>query len=313
VRSFALGGALDGNGFSNVMYVGTDGFGPLIPTTPPGGHVWVSTNVAGGTSTWVDQTGRVNPNNFPISGIVMDRSDKQGLTAYISVMGFSTANFPTSHLWQTTNGGSSWTDFSANLPDAPANGVLVDSGSTPTNGTLYVATDVGVFSSSTAAPSWSEVGPAPSSGTAGYLPNVAVSALGMFIDSAGNKWLRASTYGRGMWQFLLTTFPDFSLSVSNTPLTVFASQEPALFKGAVAGLDGYSSSVTMSCTSGATAPPPICSVAPGSVIPTAAGAPFTVTASGAPQSYAFYVHAAGPIRMESRTTLPSPLTWLTLL
>jgi large repetitive protein len=293
VRSLAAGGALGGDGFSNVIYAGTDGFGPLIPTVPPGGHVWVSTNVAGGTSTWVDQTGSINPNSFPISGIAMDRSDKQGLTAYVSIMGFSTTSFSTSHVWQTTNGGISWTDFTANLPDAPANAVLVDPGSVPTNGTVYVGTDVGVFSSSTAAPNWTEVGPAPNSGQAGFLPNVAVTALGMFIDSAGSKWLRASTYGRGMWQILLTTFPDFSLSVSNTPLTVFFSQQPAQFNGTIVGLDGYSSLVILSCTPGSTAPPPTCSVAPGSVMPTAAGAPFAVTASGTPQTYSFYVHAVG--------------------
>src|SRR5580704_3552738 len=77
VRSLAAG-VLDPNtGLSNVMYVGTDGYGPLIPTTPPGGHVWVSTNVAGGLSTWVDQTGSINPNNYPISGVAMDTSDIQ--------------------------------------------------------------------------------------------------------------------------------------------------------------------------------------------------------------------------------------------
>ena len=132
VRSFAAG-VLDTNtGFSKVMYAGTDGFGPLIPTIPPGGHVWVSTNVAAGPSTWVDQTGPINPDNFPISGIAMDNSDKQGLTAYVSIMGFSTASFPTSHVWQTTNGGASWTDFTANLPDAPANAVVVDPATTGT-------------------------------------------------------------------------------------------------------------------------------------------------------------------------------------
>src|ERR1022692_3057366 len=90
VRAVAAGGSLDKNtGFSNVIYAGTDGFGPLIPTTPPGGHVWVSTNVAGGLSTWVDQTGPINPSNFPVSGIAMDSSDKQGLTAYVGIMGFS--------------------------------------------------------------------------------------------------------------------------------------------------------------------------------------------------------------------------------
>jgi hypothetical protein len=136
VRSAAAGGALDANGFSNVIYAGTDGFGPLVPTSPPGGHVWVSTDVAGGASTWVDQTGAINPNNFPISGIAIDSSDTQGLTAYVGVMGFSTVSFPTSHLWKTSDGGGSWTNFTADLPNAPVNAVLVDPGSVPTNGTV---------------------------------------------------------------------------------------------------------------------------------------------------------------------------------
>src|SRR5580692_1598450 len=293
VRSLAAG-VLDTNtGFSKVIYAGTDGDGPLIPTIPPGGHVWVSTNVAAGPSTWVDQTGSINPHNFPISDIAMDSSDRQGLTAYVSIMGFSTLSFPTSHVWQTTNGGFSWTDFTANLPNAPANAVVVDPGSVPTNGTIYVGTDVGVFSSTTATPNWTEVGPAPNSGQAGFLPNVAVTALGMFIDVAGNKWLRASTYGRGVWQFLLTTIPDFSLSLSNTPLTAFVTQLPGKFDGSIFALDGYNFQVIMSCIAGSTAPPPTCSVAPGSIVPTLAGVPFTVTVSGPPQTYIFYVQGVG--------------------
>jgi large repetitive protein len=125
VRSMAAGVADMNTGFSKVMYAGTDGFGPLLPTSPAGGHVWVSTNVEGGPSTWVDQTGAINPNNFPISGVAMDSSDTLGLTAYVSIMGFSTPSFPTSHLWQTTDGGFSWADFSGtppnSLPNAPAN------------------------------------------------------------------------------------------------------------------------------------------------------------------------------------------------
>ena len=181
VRSMAAG-VLDTNtGFSKVIYAGTDGFGPLIPTVPPGGRLWVSTNVAAGPSTWVDQTGSINPNNFPISGIAMDTSDTQGLTTYVSIMGFSTASFPTSHVWQTTNGGFSWTDFTANLPNAPANAVVVDPTTSGFPGRVYVATDVGVFWSFTASPNWQELGPAPNSGQAGYLPNVAVTALGIFV------------------------------------------------------------------------------------------------------------------------------------
>ena len=284
VRSFAAGGALDGNHFSNVIYVGTDGFGPLVPTTPPGGHVWVSTNVAGGPSTWVDQTGPINPDNFPISGIAMDNSDKQGLTAYVGIMGFSSVSFSTSHVWQTTD--DLWTDFTANLPNAPVNAVLVDPGPDKIHGTLYVGTDVGVFSTSTGNANWTEVGPAPGSGP-GYLPNVAVTALGMFYDTTGNKWLRASTYGRGIWQFPLIVTPDFFLSVSNTPLTLYSENLPAQFSGLATALNGYSSQISMTCAKGATQPPTQCSIDPPNLVPSARGTAFTVTASDLPGNYMF--------------------------
>ena len=139
-------------------------------------------------------------------------------------------------------------------------------------------------------------GPAPGSGQSGYLPNVAVTALGMFNDTSGNKWLRASTYGRGVWQFPLVIVPDFYLSVSNTPMTEYAGQQPALFDGSAVALGGYNFQVTLNCIPGATAPPPTCSVAPGSLTPTAypPGTVFHVTASGAVQDYSFLVQGTDP-------------------
>src|SRR5205823_12115951 len=113
----------------------------------------------------------------------------------------------------------SWTDFNANLPDAPVNSIVVDSASR--GGTIYVGTDVGVFASSTGNPSWSEVG--PTAGQLGFLPNLAVTSLKLF-NSGGLKRLRAGTYGRGIWEWNLITTPDFQLSISNNPLTVFAGQ-----------------------------------------------------------------------------------------
>jgi hypothetical protein len=51
VRALAAGGAKDANGFSNVIYAGTGGTGPLSTGLPTGGPRWVSTNVAAGSST----------------------------------------------------------------------------------------------------------------------------------------------------------------------------------------------------------------------------------------------------------------------
>lgn len=286
VRSLAAGGPLDGNGLSNVIYAGTDGFGPLIPTIPTGGHVWVSTNADGGTSTWIDQTGSINPSAFPISGIALDSSDPTGLTAYVTIMGFHV-----SHVWKTTNGGASWTDFTGNLPDAPADAVLVNAGTSPLTGTVYVGTDVGVFSSFTAAANWTEVGPPPSSGESGYLPNVPVTALRIFNDGT-DEWLRASTYGRGIWQFPLITTPDFLISISNTPLTVFAGSQ-GVFQGLVFALDGYANSVNLNCIAGATAPPSTCTVSPNGVTPSSSGTPFTITTSGSDGTYSFEAQGIG--------------------
>jgi len=293
VRTLTAGGPPDNNGFSNVMYAGTDGFGPLIPTIPAGGHVWVSNNVAGGDSSWVDQTGSINPNAFPISSIAIDTSDPTGLTAYVSIMGFHV-----SHVWQTTNGGVTWLDFTANLPDVPANSLLVDPGSNPSNGTLYVGTDVGVFSSSTASPNWTEVGPAPNSGSPGFLPNVAVTALNMSNNGSG-KLLRASTYGRGLWQFPVT--PTFVPSVAGTPMTVFTNQLPAHFSATVL-FYGYTSSVNLTCQPPAQA---TCTLQPANVTPSSPS--FTITANGPIGTSAFVIKGVGTDPDQLTATAPFTL------
>jgi len=106
-----------------------------------------------------------------------------------------------------------------------------------------------VFQSSTASANWTELGPIPSSGQASFLPKVAVTALAIF-NSGGQKLLRASTYGRGIWQFnLLFTriFPILSPTRTNR-----ADAKTVTFNGTVKALNGYTGSITLSCTAGAT-------------------------------------------------------------
>jgi len=262
VRSLAAGGPP--GSVSNVVYAGTDGFGP-INTFPAGGHLWVTTNAAGGAGTWADRTGVINPGSFPISSIAIDSSITGGGTAYAAIMGFGV-----SHVWKTTDAGQSWIDFgkvSDGLPDSPANAIVVDSSSIPS--IVYVGTDEGVFSTGTAGPSWVEVGPI--SPQPGFLPSVSVTALRIF-NSGGIKRLRASTYGRGIWEFR----SDFQASFSNNPLTVFVGQT-AVFTGTLTASSGYNASVDLSCAAPSSL---VCVVSPNQATPLPSGVPMTVTVTG---------------------------------
>jgi hypothetical protein len=277
VRSLAAGGTKDVNGLSNVVYAGTDM--QLFPGAPAGGHIWVTTNASAAPTAWIDRTGATNPLHFPVSGVAIDTSDPTGNTAYIAVMGFHV-----SHVWKTSNAGQTWTDFTANLPDSPANALLADSVAR----VLYVGTDVGVFSTSTTSPSWTELGPAPNSGQAGYLPNVSVTALRIY-SSGGIKRLRASTYGRGIWEINLIVTPDYFFTVPTPTLTAFPTQN-ATFSGTLTAVNGFNALVTLSCTG---AKPTNCTPTPASPQPTPTGTTFTVAAGSAVGDYFFNIHAVG--------------------
>jgi len=300
VRALAAGGPTNANG-SQVIYATTDGPGPNNLTSPIGGNVWVTTNAAaisGTASAFVNVTlngpggSSINPNQFPVSGVAIDSSDPTGNTAYVTVMGFTGGP---GHVWQTTNAGNTWTDWTgfggvSPLPDSPVNAVVVD----PSAHIIYVGTDVGVFQSPTSAAAWTEVGPAsnPSGTASGFLPNVAVTALALF-NSGGQKLLRASTYGRGVWQFNPLAMPDFQIAVSNTPLTVFAG-DTATFTGTLTAVNGYDNSVELSCTAGSTSVPNPCIPSPVSLTPNSTGAPFSLAAgTSTVADYNFNVQGAG--------------------
>ena len=84
-------------------------------------------------------------------------------------------------VFETSNGGTSWSDISGNLPDAPMDDVVFE------NGNLVVGSDFGAFTSSDNGATWSRLGT--------NLPNVVVSQL--TLDPNGQ--LVAATHGRGIW------------------------------------------------------------------------------------------------------------------
>ncbi|MBO0869973.1 MAG: hypothetical protein J2P15_15540, partial [Micromonosporaceae bacterium] len=120
-----------------------------------------------------------------ITGISIDTANPS--KTYVSISGYARhwiigPNDPgVGHVYQTTNGGSSWTDVSGNLPDLPANTIVQH------NGNLIVGNDTGVFVSSNNGSTWSRVGT--------NLPNVVVGQLS--VDPNGT--LVAATHGRGIW------------------------------------------------------------------------------------------------------------------
>jgi hypothetical protein len=277
--------------FPEILYAGTDGFGPLVTSGPMGGHVWVSDPQD--PTSWSDQTGTINPGHFPVSAIAIDPFDVQtdpiagtaGQAAYVALTGYGTGN----HVWKTVNGGLTWLAFDGfapnNLPDVPANALVVDSNAQ--GGSVYVGTDQGVYVTGTNDPnttSWLPVG----GGVGGKLPNVPVTALQIYNDGA-TKILRAATYGRGVWQFVLATTPDFQVSIPAPSQTVLVGQI-AHFAGKLTALNSYASSVTLSCV--VTGGQPQCSPTPSHVSSINATA-FDVAASAPLGDYAFKLHALG--------------------
>ncbi len=301
VRALAAGGPTSANG-SEVIYATTGGSGPNELSTPVGGNVWVTTNataVSGTVSNFANTTlngpggSSINPNQFPISSVAIDSSDPTGNTAYVTVMGFTAlpGQVGPGHVWQTTNAGANWIDFTGTganaLPDSPANAVVVD----PSAHMVYVGTDVGVFESPTSTAAWTELGPSSSGQQSGFLPNVAITALALF-NSGGQKLLRASTYGRGVWQFNLVATPDFQIAVSDNPLTAFVGTTPT-FNGTVTAVNGYNSSVTLSCTAGSSSPPSPCTPNPASFTPASTGTTFSVATGNAIGDYSFDLQGMG--------------------
>jgi hypothetical protein len=82
--------------------------------------------------------------------------------------------------------------------------------------------------------------------------------------------------------------PDFAIAVTPTPNTTAVNQN-VTWSGTLTALNGYSGSVTLSCTAGA---PGTCGIVPASVTPTAGGTAFTVTlGSAAPGTFTFTIQA----------------------
>jgi len=273
ITAMAAGGPVNAGHGSEVIYAGT-----------AAGHVFRTVIASGGPSTWIEVTNSINPRGYQISGVAIDPSDPSGQTAYVTIMGFGI-----SHVWKTTNAGANWINYDpspgTSLPDAPADAVVVD----PENSlVIYVATDVGVYTTSNGGASWSEVGPASGPG---QLPNVTAVALRIF-NSGGQKLLRVGTHGRGIWQTFIG-FPDYSFSPQTSVVRLFPNQDGG-FSGNLTGINGYNNTVTISCDAGSGTLPPTCNGGDVTPAPPTYVVPFSVSTGGTSVAdYQFNIKGTG--------------------
>jgi photosystem II stability/assembly factor-like uncharacterized protein len=138
-------------------------------------HLYKTTN--GGTS-WANIT---RPNSYgQITSIAINLLTENIL--WLSISGF----YASEKVFQSLDGGSTWTNITGSLPNYPANTIVNDPASA--HG-LYLGTDLGVYYRDSVLGDW-----VPFSKN---LPNVVISELELF--SQGQK-IRAATYGRGLWE-----------------------------------------------------------------------------------------------------------------
>jgi len=146
------------------LYVGTDT-----------GRLWKTHDLG---ATWNEFVDEGLPKRW-VTRVAIDPRDED--VVYATFSGFRNGE-DAAHVYKTTNGGESWRNISTNLPNAPANDVVLD------DGAVYVGTDVGVFSLREGRSSWRPVG----SG----LPLVPVLDLRLHGPT---DTLYAGTFGRSVW------------------------------------------------------------------------------------------------------------------
>ena len=236
IRSLAAGGPTSGSGSaqnagSTILYAGMAGtqdggstaggeiFATFAGATASSSIAW--TNLAGSpvTNDTAD-SGVFNPGGFDISSVTADLHDATGKTVYATVMGFAGNGTNAPHVYRSTDGGAHWANISSNLPNAPANALVIDPNDA---NTLYVAMDTGVYATTAvttcaSANCWSLYGTS--------LPNAPVVALAASASlptgDGRSGELRAGTYGRGIWAIPLlnaTTPTLAAITLSPTSLT----------------------------------------------------------------------------------------------
>ncbi|MBI3501021.1 MAG: PKD domain-containing protein [Bacteroidetes bacterium] len=143
------------------------------------GRLYKVTNAQGGSPTSTS----IGGGSFP-SGTIS--CVEIGASELDLVVTFS--NYGVSHVWRTTNGGSTWTNESGNLPDMPVRWAIYNPNDLKE---LFLATEVGVWSTTDV-----------TAASPAYVPNntgLANVRCDMFQMRNSDKELIVATHGRGLF------------------------------------------------------------------------------------------------------------------
>ena len=163
----------------------------------------------------------MNAYGLDISSIFIDPHDATGETVYVTVEGFASQLENVEVAYRSTDGGGHWASVAANLPQTPANSLVID----PQDAnTAYLATDMGVFFTTQIASCANQASSCWSVFGAG-LPTAPVTQLSTLMGAANDQVLVAGTYGRGVWMTpLWTAGTGLTTSASSPQALAFASQ-----------------------------------------------------------------------------------------
>lgn len=159
---------------TSLYYAGTDD-----------GQVWRSMNRGGA---WTNVSAAL-PDRY-VTRVVADPADPD--VVYVTLSGFG-LDEPLAHVYRSDDRGDTWSSISSNLPDIPANDLIVDPADPQT---LYLGTDVGVY--------------ATRNGGAGWFPLGAGMPVQTIFDltlHAPSRTLVAATHGRSQWTLDLNALP----------------------------------------------------------------------------------------------------------
>ncbi len=164
---------------------------PLVMYIAFNSNMWKTVD---GGDHWINTTNNLPSSQASIGYISVKHDDPN--TVWVALSGYTKPG-----VYESRDGGMTWTDISAGLPPIPVNTVVENNLLISDN--LYAGTELGVYSKR-GNEEWTRF----SDG----LPNVIVNELEIYYaQNPIETKLRAATYGRGLWE---TSIPFSSTPVS---------------------------------------------------------------------------------------------------